>query len=212
MISPRFVPAICVLTALALVPTWIHSYSGAVMVDGRSASAIPQALGPYRGAPTARNPNWGMRRFESEDWIERTYTDGARELRLTVVRSYDAKTLYHHPELAIAYGPSFQPATTETLPGTDVPVHVLRPAAGGNVLALYVLRYDDRFVAAPIAFQIRNAGELLFSRRKPMTLFFVTDESAPADAPLERLESAGLLKQTIDAFLAQTPAAAAASE
>ena len=37
---------------------------------------------------------------------------------------------------------------------------------------MYTLLYDGQFVENPIRFQLVNALELLFSRRKPMTLVF----------------------------------------
>lgn len=206
MISPRYIPALCVLVLFALAPTWMHSYSGALEVDGLTSAAIPSVLGRYHGTATSRRATWGKRRFDSDDWIERTYADGAHEVRLTVVRSYDPKTLYHHPELAVAYGPSFVAATIEQLPGRpEIPVHVLRPAPGADTVGLYVLRYEDRFVEDPISFQIRTAGELLFTRRRPMTLFFTTESNVPRDGTLDRLGSSAVLVAAIDAFIAQEP-------
>jgi hypothetical protein len=207
VISFRFVPIVCAMLLLALVPTWIHSYSGAAHADGLTTSGIPAALGAYHGLPTARNATWGKRRFDSDDWFERTYTDGSHQVRLTVVRSNDLKTLYHHPELAVAYGPSFLPETLHPLPGRpEIPVHVLSPAEGGNVAALYVLQYEQRFVADPIPFQIRTAGELLFTRRQPMTLFFATETVATDVTDVERLSSPAVLQAAIDAFAAEGPA------
>jgi hypothetical protein len=65
---------------------------------------------------------------------------------------------------------------------------------------MYVLHYDDRFVENPITFQIRTAGELLFSGRKPMTLFFLHDLDVPEGARPGTLPSARLLFSAIDRF------------
>jgi hypothetical protein len=179
MISSRFVPAICALFALALVPTLLHSYSDTVVDDGRSVTAIDERLGSLVSVPSDRNPTWGKRRFDSDEWIERIYSGGdvKGHLRLTVVRTFDAKSVYHHPELAVAYGTSFTGSEIRHFPERpEIPVHVLRSAQGVPSAAMYVLHYDDRYVANPIAFQLRLAGELLVSRRKPMTLFFIVDE------------------------------------
>jgi hypothetical protein len=207
VISFRFVPAICALLILPLVPTWMHSYSGALTSDGLSAAAIPATLGDYRGRPSGRGTNWGKRRFDSEDWIERSYSKGSREVLLTVVRSYDLKTLYHHPELAVAYGPSFQPEALTTVPERPLmPVHVLAPRPGSDTHAMYVLRYEDRFVSNPIWFQIRTAGELLFSPRQPMTMFFTTESGVSPDSSISQLASTAVLLAAVDAFGAQRPA------
>ena len=47
MIAPRFATAVCVLLALALIPTIIHSYAGVVVEDGRRASALPETLAGF---------------------------------------------------------------------------------------------------------------------------------------------------------------------
>lgn len=210
MISPRFVPVLCGLTLLALVPTWIHGYSGSLNVDGLSAGAIPVSLGAYQGTPTDRRANWGQRRFASSDWFERTYVQGSRRVRLTVVRSYDPKALYHHPELAVSDGTAFVGAEIRRFPQRpELPVHLLTPGPGVDAVAMYVLHYAGSFVADPIRFQVRTAGELLFTPRKAMTLFFAMESDASENTAVERLDSAQVLVAAVDAFLAQSPSQAA---
>jgi hypothetical protein len=200
--SNRYTASVCVLFALALIPTFIHSYTGDVEVDGRSTSLIPFVAAGFNSTPTNRDSAWAKRRFDSDDWLDRTYLRGDDEVRLTVVRSYDLKRLYHHPELAVAYGTSFVGHQVRYLPqNSDIPVHLLQPGPGVSARAMYVLHYDGRFVQDPIWFQIRTAGELLFSRRKPMTLFFVNDISAPDDADPATLPSTTLLFAAIDQFV-----------
>ena len=203
MISHRFIPVVCLLLAAALVPTIIHSYSGAAHDDRRTTAAIPTVLVGHESVPSDRAATWGKRRFDSDDWTERTYRDVAgQELRLTVVRSYDPKSVYHHPELAVAYRTSFVGEDVIRMAERpEIPVHVLKPGPGVGASAMYVLHYDTRFVDNPIAFQIRAAGELLFSKRRPMTLFFLFNESARAEEG--RSTEAGLMFAAIDAFLNQ---------
>lgn len=203
MIATRFVPAICVLFALALIPTVIHSYAANPADDGRRTTALPAVLAGMASTPSDRNPNWGQRRFDSPDWIERQFRAANGEaLTLTVVRSYDAKALYHHPELAVAYGTSFDDHRVQhTAERPDVPVHVLEPGPGVEATGLYVLHYDTRFVSDPIRWQLRNAGELLFSPRKPMTLFFVRGTRSISAEALENSAAVDLLFAAIDAFL-----------
>lgn len=209
MISPRHVPAVCLLLAAALVPTLIHSYSGDVADDGLRTAAIPENLVGLVSSPSGRPANWGQRRFGSDDWIERNYQGQGQHVRLTVVRSYDPKSVYHHPELAVAYGPTYgssfgrrEVRRLESPPG--LPVHVLHPSPEGRALGLYVLHYDGDFIADPLWFQIRTAGQLLFSRRKPMTLFFAHDLGGGDVEQLHALPSTLLLLAAIDRFVAQT--------
>jgi hypothetical protein len=200
MISTRFLPALCALTALALIPTFLHSYSDGTVRDARTTAAIPEQLAGYAGTPSGRNATWGQRRFDSHDWIERTYRSSTDEVKLSVIRSYDAKALYHHPELAVAYGPSYTGTDIRRVARRpDVPLFVLRSNSG--VTAVYALLYEDQFVENPIRFQLATAGELLFSGRKAMTLFFLTDERGSADGDLEQLPSLDLLFAAIDRFV-----------
>ena len=200
----------CVLVALALIPTLIHSYSPNPDTDVRLADAIPTELAGYRGSSTGRSADWGKRRFESDDWIERAYREGkgGGAVRLTVVRSFDAKSLYHHPELAITYPQALYVGDEIRRfdQRRDIPVYVLKPQAGEKTAAFYALYYDGRFIENPIAFQIRTAAELLFSRRKPMTLFFVFDR-AP-DRAGERASAVTVLFDAIDSFLGRQPTSA----
>jgi hypothetical protein len=174
--SYRYAAAVCVLAGMALVPTIIHSYVGMLIDDGRGTSRVPTTLAGLRSTASGRNnATWGKRRFDSDDWMERSYGSGGDRVLLTVIRSYDLKALYHHPELAVAYheGHSFQPAATQRFMGHEaIPVHVLGAVAPDTTVAMYVLEYDGRHIENPIAFQLRTAGELLFSGRKEMTLFF----------------------------------------
>lgn len=199
MISTRFLPALCALAAVTLVPVLIHSYSEMTISDGRSLAAIPESLTGYSGNPSGRNQTWGQRRFGSDDWIERIYRSGNDEVKLTVIRSYDTKSLYHHPELAVSYGPSYNTSEVKRFAQRpDVPVHVLY--APSRTVVMYALLYGDRFVEEPIRFQLGLAGELLFSGRRAMTLFFLTDEHIPPDTTIEALPSMRLFFEAIDRF------------
>jgi hypothetical protein len=204
VISPRYLRVVCVLFALTLIPTLIHSYSDAAGDDGRRAHGIPHVLLGYTSVPTARPATWGQRRFQSDDWIEREYANGLGDrLTLTVVRSLDPKSVYHHPELAVSYHrESFDRKTVERFPPRPtIPVHVLRQTAEGRAIAVYALHYDNRFVDNPVLFQIRTAAELLLSPRQPMTLFFVLDQQIDRPRDLEASSALRLMYAAIDALL-----------
>jgi len=204
VISSRFVPAVCALIAVTLVPTYIHSYAGSTVSDGRTTSSMPESLAEYQGTSSGRNATWGKRRFDSDDWTERIYRFQGDEVKLSVIRSYDPKSLYHHPELAVSYGPSYVNNDVRLLAQRpDIPVHVLSTDGGSTrTVVIYALHYGDTFVQDPIRFQLRTAGELLFSGRKAMTLFFLTDETVPASIGVDTLPSLGLFFAAIDHFIA----------
>jgi hypothetical protein len=203
MISFRYAPILCLLVTLALVPIVIHGYVGLTTTDGRTVTAIPTELAGMSATPGSRDETWGRRRFDSHDWFERRYASGQDEVVLTVVRSYDLKTLYHHPELAVAYGTSFLHYERQRLPSRpDIPVHVLRSGPEDAAIGLYVLHYGEDFVERPILFQIRTAGELLFSPRRPMTLFFARGTAAADATDLDNLPAARVLFEAVDRFVA----------
>jgi hypothetical protein len=207
MLSSRYAPAICVALLLVLVPTIIHSYAGLVVDDGRRTASIPATLSTYSSVQAKRPVRWGESHFDSHDWFERDYRSDGDTIVLTVVRSFDLKALYHHPELAVAYHDAkFDQSSIQTpADRPSMPVHVLTNANGGAV-AMYVLLYDGRFIDEPIRFQLRTAGELLFTGRKAMTLFFVLDETPEGVAPLQ-LPAARLLFEAVDHFTAPTATA-----
>lgn len=204
MLSTRYAAAVLVLLGLAAVPTVIHSYRDSTIADGRSARAIPMRLAGETGAPTARRAGWGEDRLGATDWTERRY--GSPEVKLFVARSFDPKRLYHHPELAVDYGQSYQGSEVVRLPGRpDVPVHLLRGENNSGRLALYVLHSGNGYVEDPIRFQLRSSFELLFGRRTAMTLFFAAQDMAP-DQSVEASRAAAVLMAAVAAFEAQPPA------
>ena len=199
MISTRYTAVVALLFATALVPTVIHSYRDGTRPDGVSVATLAVPLDGQSGTPTKRRANWGQDRFSSTDWFDRQYPGG---LTLFVGRSFDAKKLYHHPELALAYGQSYGSAVVTHLASrTDVPVHVLR-GTDTNVrrAALYALAYDGAYIADPIRFQLRTSIEQLFSPRKAMTLFFVTGQLPAAESDLDASPAARLLLRAVQEF------------
>jgi len=204
MMSPRYAPIVCVLIALALVPTVLHSYVGAVTRDGRVVHTLAPTLAGFASEKSAKQDDWAELNFATSDWMQRRYIGRSTELMLTVVRSYDAKRLYHHPENAAAYGNSFSKSEWRVAAGRpQLPVHVARTTDASGPIALYALHYDDRFIDNPITFQIQTAAQLLFKPRAPMTLFFVYQRSnATGTDPLET-PAAALLYDTIQQFANQ---------
>lgn len=204
-ISPRFVVALSAALGLTLIPTVMHTYVGALERDGRSVQAIPTTLLGWSSTPTTRAESWMQEQFDAQDWVERRYTEDRQTVVLGVIRSFDLKRLYHHPELALAYGASF--VREETLrPATapNVPVHVLF-TEGDAVGAAYVMHYGDGFVENPISFQIRSSIELLVRPRKAMTLFFAR-EQPESRAGAEASPSVRFVLAAAGAFLEQPQA------
>jgi len=203
--SVRFGLPVAMMLFLALLPTAIHSYVGLRVEDGLKTTAIPDTLAGFYGTKTSRNANWGERRFASSDWIERTYQSGNKDVRLAVVRSFDLKKLYHHPELAAAYGIDLRSAGIRRIDSSAGPVvlHTFESVAGGHQVVMYALMYDGQFIESPVWFQLRTSGKLLMGGRRQMTLFFVHQADVPAGETPERSAAATVLRTAIEAFVKQ---------
>jgi hypothetical protein len=168
MISIRYAPAVTILLALALIPTVRNTYVDAHVTDGRTTRAIPSALAGQFGSATDRGTDWAKTVLAADDAIERRY---GSDITLFAARSFDAKRLYHHPELAVAYGRSYSASGMRAAASRpEIAIHWL---TGDNVWALYALSYGDTFVSDPIRFELRRAITTLVQPREPMTLFFV---------------------------------------
>ena len=203
--SARFGLPVAFVLFIALLPTAIHSYVGMRIEDGLTTAAIPDTLEGYVGSKTSRNANWGERRFDSTDWIERSYQAGGRDVRLVVVRSFDLKKLYHHPELAAAYGVDLRPAGSTGQRRARPSCTRSRRSGARARSSMYALMYDGVFIEDPLWFQLRTAGKLLVGGRRQMTLFFVHQANVPANQPPADTAAALVLGAAVDAFANQRP-------
>jgi hypothetical protein len=204
MISLRFVVIACILLAVALVPTVIHSYFEAKTEDGLTVKAISNTLSGFSSHATERRAKWVEETFDTKDWIERRYTGpDSNNILLFAVRSFDLKRLYHHPEIGVLRGVDLQMEGIRKLKGlTEVPVYVLKNRKGKG-LAVYALLHDGQFIENPILTQIFTSFNLLFNKRKAMTLFLVYDEYARDDTSLEQSPASNILGASITSFLSQ---------
>lgn len=207
MMSPRYAGVVAVLLALAMVPTVIHSYRGATVADGLTAAAVPRVIDGMGSYATPRRAEWVKNNFESDDWIERIYRADNLDVTVFVGRSFDAKRLYHHPELALLRGTETTPADTVWSESRhDIPLHVLKTSKDRQPgVAVYALLSDGEFIENPVAFQLRTSARLLISGRKPLTLFMASDHAGEARHPEESAAARVLLK-VIAAFEAQSAA------
>ncbi len=184
VLSPRYTTATLVLLALALVPTVLTSYVRTEVTEQPPLrDVLPETLDGRTSVPTNRRAATIKREFDSDDWVEREYSAiGEPSVRVLLVRSYDMKRLYHHPELAVSEA-DYRPSELVTVPADDgaIDVHVLPPAEGRSGLAAYALLYRGRTVARPLLFQLTVAPDLLLLGRRPMTLVFAEQGAAALD-------------------------------
>jgi hypothetical protein len=114
--------------------------------------------------------------------------------------------LYHHPELALSHGVGLAKGEAVFLSGNEEkPVFLMRGDSGSGLVA-YALLYEEEFIDDPISHQIGNSLSLLFSRRKPMTLFYIEDKTASRRVNLENSDVGKLLSLAVDSFYSKNDA------
>ena len=71
MISTRFGLILGIMLIVAIVPTFIHTYIGAVQDDQFKAESVSKELAGLTSKSTDRRAAWVKDTFDSHDWIER---------------------------------------------------------------------------------------------------------------------------------------------
>jgi hypothetical protein len=206
MIATRYTLPVAVLLSIALVPTIIHSYLNLSIDNSSPAKSISAMFSDLTSTPTRKNPGWGEETFGCTDWFERTYKDKqGNEVRLFVGRGYDHKRLYHHPELALSHAVDLRSTGLIKLLGEHViPVNVLHHTTQSKI-AGYALFYDGHFIDDPIAHQVKNSLSLLVNAKKPMTLFYVSEDNIDNQTNFEKTLSAKVLTAAIKNYLVEQP-------
>jgi hypothetical protein len=205
MIAQRYAIPVAVLLALALIPTTIHSYLNLTKDDGVSVKTINPRSDSLASSLSKRNASYGEEVFGSSDWLERNYSDprNTRSLSLFIVKGYDHKRLYHHPELAISYGKDLRSSGKIRLPShPDLTIHRLDNESR-TIHAAYALLYDGKFISDPIRHQLLDSLNLLISARKPMVLFYVADNSSAQSSMANEATAETLLTQAIADYQAK---------
>lgn len=188
-VSTRYVPYIVALLVAIGVPTLLHS-ADRFDVDECEHYAAELARGSESAPDSTSGPGAVRARFlqtASPDgsWAEGTIPLAEGEnLRTVVVRSFDAKLLYHWPDgrmLAGDIGSAHADRrAVELLPTDDgeLPVHrayydALELTSRHAWITAYVLVYRSQPVVNPYLAQLRGAPAQLVTGRRPMWLFIV---------------------------------------
>jgi len=181
VISRRYAWPVAVLLLLALVPTALNVYAKpAPLSPGDLDGLLPRVLDGFGPAePRERRAEWVEETFGARDFTGRKYASAFaldRKIDLFAARTYDAKKLFHFPELALSYGRSTTSTRVENIgtPEGTFPVRVLDfQCAEGVYVAAYALFYGGRPVRDPIPFILRTLPQRLVGHREPMTLVYV---------------------------------------
>jgi hypothetical protein len=137
-------------------------------------------------------------RFESSQWGEGSFfRDGVR-FDFSIIRSYDAKRLYHRPENSLVdHAFVVQSRGIEWVRADSGALPIHRAYYGDTdpaILVAYLLVYRFSPVASPYWPQLRAAPIEIFSGRRPMTLFLIQARGSPGSLrEMEKVEQEWLL-------------------
>jgi hypothetical protein len=198
MITTRHAWLVAGLLLLTLVPTYFNVYRQPPELEPGALAAAIDLQGDREATPGRHDAGWVAAHFAAHDFVERRYHVGAQELELFAARTWDAKKLFHFPELALTYGRSVTAERKEELDGVPVRVLEFRNRATVRV-SVSALFYGKQPVRDPMPFLLRSLPELFVGRREPMTLIYVQGEA--------RLDGEEALRTELEALLAEAAAA-----
>ena len=185
-LSLRYVRPLAACFLLALIPVVMHSYIHAEIDDCKAPGAfISQSV---QASHSGGSRDATMReQFQSSQWNEGSFfRDGVR-YDFSIVRSYDAKQLYHRPENKLVEhtlivdrrGIEWVHADSGTLP-----IHrAYYGDTGPAVMVAYVLVFRSSPVAGPYWPHLRAAPVELLTGARPMTLFLIQARGPRASFP-----------------------------
>jgi hypothetical protein len=189
-LSRQYVAPLSGCLLVALVPVVVHSYLRVEKSDCRNPEALLSVSSPASDAARKRD-SWMRERFESAQWHEESFVRDGLRFDVTMIRSYDAKRLYHRPENSlVARSLLVEKRGIEWAPAASGPLPIHRAYYSNpesDVLVGYLLVYRSSPVASPYVAQMQAAPVELFAGRYPMTLFFIQGRGSPGS--LGKMES-----------------------
>jgi len=175
----------------------VHSYLQVEIDDCKTARAFLPESAPASHSGGGRDA-WLGERFQSSQWSEGSFFRDGQRFQFSIIRSYDAKRLFHRPENSLvehAFVVKNREIEWVRADSGALPIHRayygdMDPA----ILVAYLLVYRSSPVASPYWPQLRAAPVELFSGRRPMTLFFIQARGSPGSLrEMEKVEREWLL-------------------
>jgi hypothetical protein len=193
--STRYLPHIVVLLVLAALPTWLHRTSSLDVEDcadldallsmdgGEVVSAEALSEAALESKSLAQRKLFLSQASADGRWAEGIVPLGEDDeaLDFVLVRSFDAKLLYHWPAARLHWegGKSLRIDRNELETVDSLPVHRsyydnLDARSRQHWVVAYLLVYDSRPISNPYLAQLLSAPVQLVRGRSPMWLFFVS--------------------------------------
>ena len=180
-LSLRYVRPLSACLLLALIPVVVHSYLQIEIDDCK----VPRALVPEsaQASHSGGSRDALMRqRFQSSQWDEGSFFRDGLRFDFSIIRSYDAKRLYHRPETSLVEHEVVERRGIEWVPADSgaLPIHrAYYDDTDPAIVVAYLLVYRSSPVASPYWPHLRAAPVELVSGRRPMTLFFIQARGSP---------------------------------
>jgi len=195
-LSRRYVGPISACLLLALIPVVVHSYLQVEIDDCKAPKALVPEPAQASDSDGSRDA-WMRERFQSSQWQEGDFFRYGLRFDFSIIRSYDAKRLYHRPENHLVQHAVVQRRGIEWVQADSgaLPIHrAYYGDTGPAILVSYLLVYRSSPVANPYWTQLRAAPVELFSGRRPMTLFLIQARGSRSSLPeMEKVEREWLL-------------------
>jgi hypothetical protein len=195
-LSRRYVCPLSASLLLALIPVVVHSYFKVEIDDCKAAWPIVPESAQASHSGGSRD-TWMRAIFQSSRWNEGSFFRDGLRFDFSIIRSYDAKRLYHRPETSLVQHANVERRGMDWVK-TDSGVLPIHRAYYGEtdpaIVAAYLLVYRSSAVASPYWPQLRAAPVQLLSGRRPMTLFFIQARGSPGSLQeVEKVEREWLL-------------------
>jgi hypothetical protein len=196
-LSLRYVRPLSACLLLALIPVVVHSYIQVEIDDCQAPWAfLPESA--HSAHSGGRRDAWMRERFESSQWGEGSFFRDGLRFDFSIIRSYDAKRLYHRPENSLVdHAFVVKSRGIEWVHADSVALPIHRAYYGDTdpaILVAYLLVYRSSPVARPYWPQLRAAPIEIFSGRRPMTLFLIQAHGSPGSLrEMEKVEQEWLL-------------------
>jgi hypothetical protein len=196
-LSLRYLYPLSACLLLALIPVVVHSYLKVEIDDCKAARVLVPESAQVSHSGGSRDA-FMRERFQSSQWHEGSFFSEGQRFDFSIIRSYDAKRLYHRPENSLVeHAFVVQSREIEWVRADFGPLPIHRAYYGDTdpaVLVAYLLVYRSSPVASPYWPQLRAAPVELFTGRRPMTLFLIQAHGSPRSIrKMEEVEREWLL-------------------
>jgi hypothetical protein len=174
----------------------LYSYIQVEIDDCKSPWAFVPKSAPASHSGGSRD-EWMRERFQRSQWDEGSFVRDGLRFDFSMIRSYDAKRLYHRPETSLVEHAFVKSRGIEWVQADSgaLPIHrAYYGATNPAIMVAYLLVYRSSPVASPYWPQLRAAPIELLSGRRPMTLFLIQARGSPDSViEMEKVEREWLL-------------------